>query len=165
MAGLILGALIIVMGQAGPSKKTVEATEFILRDDNGNIRARLFVTEKRTTKVTIPGIADPVPVTLNPRPTLAFYNEKGEPVGIIDDDSLSFFKSHVSLSSGVLSIGEQTNAVVISPYSVGIYDEQGYEATLGRRALATSRTGETHLTSAASLVMFDKNKSVVWKAP
>jgi len=110
MVGLIVGVCLVVMGQAAPSKKTAEANEFILRDDNGKIRARLFVTEKRTTKMSIPGIAEPLPVTYNPRPTLALYNEKGEAAGIIDDDSLSFIKSHVSLSGGVLSLGDQTAA-------------------------------------------------------
>jgi hypothetical protein len=46
-AVLILSASVIGMGQM-PSKKTVEANEFILRDDGGNIRARLFMTEKTT---------------------------------------------------------------------------------------------------------------------
>ncbi len=39
------------------------------------------------------------------------------------------------------------------------------QATLGRSALVTPRTGETQMRSAASLVMFDKNKNVIWKAP
>jgi len=37
-----IAAVIVVMGQAPskPSKKTVEANEFILRDDSGNVRVR-----------------------------------------------------------------------------------------------------------------------------
>jgi hypothetical protein len=31
--------------------------------------------------------------------------------------------------------------------------------------MVTPRTGETHKTSAASLVLFDKDKNVIWKAP
>jgi hypothetical protein len=162
-AGLLVVGLVFLMGQAAPSKKTIEANEFVLRDDSGNIRARLFVTEKRTSKMNIPGIAEPVPVTLFPRPTLAFYDEKGGTGAMLDDDSLNFLRSHASLSGGILSLGDQTAAVVVSPYSVGLFDEQGYELALGRRALATARTGETHMTSAASLVMFDKNKNVIWK--
>jgi hypothetical protein len=42
---LIGVTLLVAMGQA-PAKKTVEANEFILRDDSGNIRARLFMTAK-----------------------------------------------------------------------------------------------------------------------
>jgi hypothetical protein len=57
VAALIGVAALVVMGQA-PSKKTIEANEFILRDDGGNVRARLFVTAKNTTNMTIPGLAD-----------------------------------------------------------------------------------------------------------
>jgi hypothetical protein len=163
-AVLMIPVLLLVMGQA-PSKKTVEANEFILKDDDGNIRARLFVTAKNTTNMTIPGIAEPVPMTSNPKPTLALYDEKGQVSAGLDDDSINFYKSHVSLAGGVLSIGDQSAGVVVSAYSVGLFDEQGFEATLGRRALATPRTGETQMRSAASLVLFDKNKNVIWKAP
>lgn len=143
----------------------VNTKELILHDKSGDIRARLFMTEKNTANMTIPGIAQPVPVTFNSKPALALYDEKGQVGGMLDDDSISFFKSHVSLFGGILSIGDQTSGVVVSRYSVGIFDEQGYEATLGSRALATPRTGETQMTSAASLVLFDKNKNVIWKAP
>lgn len=163
-AVLIIPVILLVMGQA-PSKKTIEANEFILKDDSGNIRAKLFVTAKNTTNMAIPGIAEPVQVTFNPKPMLALYDEKGQASGLLDDDSITFTKSHVSLAGGVLSIGDQTAAVVVSAYSVGLFDEQGFEATLGRRALATPRTGETQMRSAASLVLFDRNKNVIWKAP
>jgi len=163
-AALIVVTSLVVMGQA-PSKKTVEANEFILRDDSGNIRARLFMTAKTTTTMTIPGMNIPVPATFNPKATFSLYDEKGQVSGVLDDDSVTFFKSHVSLGGGLLTIGDQTSGVVVSPYSVGLFDEQGFEATLGRRALVTPRTGETQTRSAASLVMFDKNKNVIWKAP
>ena len=161
---LIVVTLLVVMGQA-PSRKTVEANEFILKDDSGSIRARLFMTTKSTTTMNIPGITTPMPVTFNPKAALALYDEKEQVSGIVDADSFSFSKSHVSLAGGVLSLGDQTSGVVISPYSVGLFDELGFEATLGRRSLVTPRTGETQMRSAASLVMFDQNKNVIWKAP
>lgn len=161
---LVLVTSLVVLGQA-PSKKTVEANEFILRDDGGNIRARLFVTAKSTSTMNIPGFDKPVPVTLNPKATLALYDDKQQVSGVLDDDSISFLKSHVSLGSGLLTIGDQTVGVVISPYSVGLFDEQGFQTMLGRSSLVTPRTGETQMRSAASLVMFDKNKNVIWKAP
>jgi hypothetical protein len=156
------GAVLTTLSAVLPG---VNTKELILHDESGNIRARLFVTEKGATNMAIPGLTQSVPVTLNPKPMLALYDEKGQVGGMLDDDSISFAKSHVSLFGGVLSIGDQTSAVVVSRYSVGIFDEQGYEATLGRRALVTPRTGETQMTSAASLLLFDKNKNVIWKAP
>jgi hypothetical protein len=43
---LVLVTSLIVMGEA-PSKKTVEANEFILPDSNGNVRAKLAVNPTR----------------------------------------------------------------------------------------------------------------------
>ena len=48
---------------------------------------------------------------------------------------------------------------------VFLYDREGFQTTIGTTDLVTPRTGETHKTSAASLVLFDKDKKVLWKAP
>jgi hypothetical protein len=62
-------------------------------------------------------------------------------------------------------IGDIPPSVVISRYNVGLFDENGFEAELGRTDLVTPRTGETQKRSAASLVLFGKDKNVIWKAP
>jgi hypothetical protein len=49
--------------------------------------------------------------------------------------------------------------------SVYLNDEQGYSAALGNTDLVTPRTGETSKTSAASVVLFGKDKKVLWQAP
>jgi hypothetical protein len=49
--------------------------------------------------------------------------------------------------------------------SIAITDAEGYEAVIGRTNLVTAKTGEEHKTSAASLVLFNKEKDVLWKAP
>ncbi|MBI4463787.1 MAG: hypothetical protein HY647_03685 [Acidobacteria bacterium] len=49
--------------------------------------------------------------------------------------------------------------------SLSLHDTQGFETTIGTTSLVTPRTGETHTTSAASVVMVDKDKNVIWKAP
>lgn len=49
--------------------------------------------------------------------------------------------------------------------SLGAGDGEGFEATLGSTDLLTPSTGETHKTSAASLVLFGKDKKVLWSAP
>jgi hypothetical protein len=46
-----------------------------------------------TTTMNIPGVSTPVPVTSNPKAALALYDEKGQVSGVLDDDSISFFKS------------------------------------------------------------------------
>jgi hypothetical protein len=57
------------------------------------------------------------------------------------------------------------NASKINSEGIKVFDDQGFEAALGTAELVTPRTGEMHKTSAASLVLFDKAKNVVWKAP
>lgn len=49
--------------------------------------------------------------------------------------------------------------------SLEMEDTQGYSAVLGLGGLVTPKTGETRQTSAASLLLFDKQKNVIWKAP
>jgi len=44
-------------------------------------------------------------------------------------------------------------------------DGDGFKTTIGSTNLLTPRTGETHKTSAASVVLFDKDKKVIWSAP
>jgi hypothetical protein len=43
-ATLVVLTLLVIMGEAS-SRKTVEANEFVLRDGNGNVRARLSMNE------------------------------------------------------------------------------------------------------------------------
>jgi hypothetical protein len=49
--------------------------------------------------------------------------------------------------------------------SLDLSDKQGFMATIGSTDLETSRTGETHKTSAASIVLLGKSGNVLWSAP
>jgi hypothetical protein len=44
-------------------------------------------------------------------------------------------------------------------------DKQGFKTAIGSTDLITPLTGETHKTSAASIVLFGKDKKVLWSAP
>jgi hypothetical protein len=178
VAVLIASASLIVMGQM-PSKKAVEANEFILRDDGGNIRARLFMTEKTTE--TIPGISGVV--TVSPNPMLALYNEKGTARVVLDGEGFANTGSFIVSDSGGQSLGsfmavagygamlgisngKGDQRVFLEPGHLELSDNDGFKAGLGvEKNLVTPSTGATHQTSAASLLLFDKNKNVIWKAP
>jgi len=56
-------------------------------------------------------------------------------------------------------------AVAADGPGVSLEDTEGFEATLGATALVTPKTGTQTKRSAASLVMFDKEKKVLWEAP
>lgn len=49
--------------------------------------------------------------------------------------------------------------------ALSLTDQRGYSASLGSVSLVTKATGESHRTSAASVVLFDKDKNVIWRAP
>ncbi|MBI1955436.1 MAG: hypothetical protein HYS38_03485 [Acidobacteria bacterium] len=49
--------------------------------------------------------------------------------------------------------------------TVELKDSGGFKTTIGTADLETIQTGETHKTSAASVVLFDKDGKVIWKAP
>ena len=49
--------------------------------------------------------------------------------------------------------------------SLTLKDSNGFRSVIGMTPLVTPTTGETHKTSAASLVMFDKDGNGIWRAP
>jgi hypothetical protein len=65
-ASLIGVTLLLTLGQA-PPKKTIEANEFILRDDSGNIRARLWMGVPAGAAIGYPAA-----------PQLVLIDEKGK---------------------------------------------------------------------------------------
>lgn len=63
--------------------------------------------------------------------------------------------------------GKQRFAMILDSNgpNLRLSDDEGFETSIGSTDLVTPATGETHKTSAASLVMFDKEKNVIWRAP
>ncbi len=180
-ASLIVTASLILLGQASP-KKTIEANEFILRDSSGNVRARLFMSEKKTANVATPGATGSSPITIFPTPTLALYDDKGKTQqltldgdGYIEAKQVTVFDSQgnalgvfgaISGSAGLgLANSKAETKTSLEPGRLELIDDQGFEANLGTMEIVTPGIGETRKTSAASLVLSDKDKKVIWKAP
>jgi hypothetical protein len=177
LAALILTASLLLMGQAS-QKRTVEANEFVLRDYTGNVRARLGMYRDPTASPAYPeeprlALFDEKgqqSVTLTGdqyAPTLTLYDSKGHPrlnVGTGLDAGLLYMSDEHGTLKTRIKEGEVWS-VNIGATHVETLDADGSEAVLGTADLVTPRTGEKHTTSAASLVLFDKNKTVIWKAP
>jgi hypothetical protein len=183
LAALIIPALLLVMGQA-PSKKTVEANEFILRDNGGNVRASLSMNtalarpelvlrdEQGKARVDLVGSS---PESAPVGGGIRIFNSEGLPIGQLaagNDGTARLMlinatqKTLTTLEAGDWLLVDATNSTVkLEPGHVELSDASGFKATLGTEKLLTQNTGETHQTSAASLVLFDKNKNVIWKAP
>jgi len=160
-AAALVGAVsLLVMGQASPKQKTVEAGEFILTDTEGKTRASLSVDY--TTKP--------------PVSQLILFGPDGRETARIDSGGSVQGGGGVTLSGAegqraILSstfldlTGADRGGTLLLRDTLSIKDSEGYEATLGVSALQTPKTGERHRTSAASLVLFDKDSNVIWKAP
>ena len=168
----------------------LEAKSVSLKDTDGNIRARLFMSEKSTT--TAGELMPNMPltpesknalVTFNPHPTLALYDLKGKArvyldgegdlnagtVGVSDSqgNTLGLF-SAIPDYGAVLSLdnGKGEQRLYMEPGHLELSDDAGFSSSLGvEKNLVTVRTGETHQTSAASLLLFDQSKNVMWRAP
>jgi hypothetical protein len=165
------------------SSLKMNSYEFNLKAAGGETRARLFMPEKHTEDMKLPFMDKPVPVTFNPTPVLALYDEKGKArtymngEGSIDASNISVSdpKSKASGSLGFLSRDGATLALsngqgelraFLEPGHLELTDDTGFKAGIGvQKNLVTVRTGETHQTSAASVMLFDKNGTVLWKAP
>jgi hypothetical protein len=174
LALLLSASTLVVMGQAQPSR-TIEAHDFILKDANGNKRAELEL--------------------LNDNPMLALFNTKGEAavrvsaggyafygatgVMTLNANSLSFqdHEGHYVLlsngSDGYLTLSslkqgtEGTISLVRNPdrLSLNVIDSQGFKTVVGNVGLEMPVTGESRVTSAASIRMFNQKGNVIWAAP
>jgi hypothetical protein len=167
VAAVIVPALLLVMGQA-PSKKTVEANEFALKDNGGHVLTRLSIK-------ALPGVAGG---TIQ-APVMDFLDEDGNHtlsiLGGIGGLGGSLFiysqgKPTLVMDSAELRLGGITSTsgketTLIESGSLSLQDDEGFRTAVGTTDLITPRAGETHKSSAASLTLFDKDKNVIWKAP
>jgi len=158
-----------VLAQDEPSK-VIEAERFVLRDAQGRMRAELSTN-------------------FAPLPLLLFYDERGERRTTVGqhavlvagpDDSYVMLSpdevqitdangDRLRLNPDSLTISEDDGSFVSiaggDTPRIEIIDEEGFQAVLGSTGTVETRTGKTNQTSAASLILFGKDKKVLWSAP
>jgi hypothetical protein len=192
---LILAGSVLLMGQA-PVTRTVEANEFVLKDSDNKIRARMFL---QPLPNAVPFGAD------KDGPVLTFYDAAGKrrvKIGLEDSRSpgLSVYDEKEEAKASLYAQSDKAALDLYAPESgsfswlqagsdgyrlwlrgvdgselimdnpqggprLYMLDREGFKTTVGTTDLITPRTGETHKTSAASVVMFDREGTVLWKAP
>jgi hypothetical protein len=189
---LVVVGPFLFMGQTR-TPKTVEAAQFIVKDTSGKVRGALGTFEGLTQLSLYgpegaQGTHSSAPSVLvgngpqgpyltftdangktrlnlimeNDAPGLVLYNRSAEEVASINASG-----DVGDLHLGRVNGSEHLEATVVpdhGPYLV-LTDEAGFRATIGAIDLQTARTGTTHRTSAASVVLFSKDKSVLWSAP
>ena len=131
-----------------------------LFDANGKPRASLFVTAKGPgiSLANANGKSGANLILEESRgPGLDLYDTNGKPrVSVyVNQDGPAIRLLHASGKTRTLL--DETN--------LELSNDEGFRTTIGSAQLVTPRTGETHKTSAASVVLFDKDKKVLWQAP
>jgi hypothetical protein len=170
---LVVVSALVLMAQVKPASRVVEASEFILRDPEGRMRAHLSIS-RGVPVLDLLDVTGKAVARLDPS-TLALMSKKG--VGILSVDnngsylSLSFamyravlHPDELSLDGAVGMKGINLGFLANAP-SLKLSDGEGYRTEIGSTILMSTLTGETHKTSAASLAMFGKDGKVIWRAP
>ena len=174
IVSIVFASVLFISGQA-TTNKVVEANEFVLKDGNGKARARLAMVAVSDTTLMQKDI-----------PNLSFYDAEGHPrifIAAFQNESRIYLNDSqqtmhsamwagsAALSRAGVSITRRNELIQVTldtfiegPQLV-LKDKEGYSAEMGRSGLVQTKTGKKEQTPAASLVLFDKDKKVLWSAP
>jgi hypothetical protein len=110
-------------------------------------------------------------------PRLALSQPSGELRATVDADGpmLGMLDTRGKLRAAIAEAGDSARIVIadasgntraaMNQDSIEVIDQEGGRASIGATSLSTGRKGEGQRTSAATIVLSDKDRRVVWKAP
>jgi hypothetical protein len=171
--GLAGVALMLVMAQA-PAKKVVEANELAIKDSAGRVRVRIGVDSSNdAAELWLQDAKGDQGASLSNSGLL--LKQGGVARTILQSGEVTLANSHGQPSIKLSGAEDAEHAVAIEGgtgnlfYAPGeplqISDNDGYEASIGSTELRPTSTAGAGKTSAASVVLFDPDKKVIWKAP
>ena len=151
-----------LMGQAAPSPRVVEAQKFILKDANGNVRGWMGVIGEGSELTLGNAHAQPMMELMVSKDAsdLHFFGSRksGMNLGVNSGDpGLSMIDAEGSGRAGVAFANDGP--------SLTLEDGKGFSTVVGTTQLETPANGEAHHTSAASVVLLDKDRRVIWRTP
>jgi len=152
IAAIVFASVLFISGQA-KSNKVVEANEFRLLDASGKERASLHVFHGQAEL----SIGSDVLLGTDPNgPFLIMGPSTGKGTMTLNPDNLSL---EGPVGKFIVTLDESDGP------NLTIEDNEGYSSVLGRSDLVQTKTGKKEQTPAASLVLFAKDKKVLWAAP
>jgi hypothetical protein len=185
ICALLVAVVVTSMGQA-TTDRSIEASQFILKDASGTVRASLkmeysdspelrFYDRKGSLTAELAGNDYPVLLLQGPPPSrealltstkdmsgvVVFGKDGAEQAGLgVVKEKTRLHLSHMGGPGGItLDVDDPDGPSVV------VTDNEGFNATLGKSELMTTKTGRSEKTSAASLVLFGKDGKVLWSAP
>jgi hypothetical protein len=162
IVAIVFASVLFISGQA-KTNKVVEANEFRLVDGSGKVRGTLMTTESGETDFLL---SDPV----GKNSALLRAGPKVAVLSLINPDE-GAISSFATAPFGGLLLKSQSESITMTAHESGrgpnltVVDKEGYSSILGRSDLLMPNTGKKEQRSAASLVLFDKDKKVLWAAP
>jgi hypothetical protein len=162
MVVLAFLSAVILMGQAAPSPRAVEAQRFILKDSDGNVRGWMGTIGKGSE--------------------LSLGNANAQPmmrlIVSMDSSDLHFFGSrkngmNLGLDSGnpdIFLMGAEGNGGARITFgengpTLTLEDAKGFSTIVGAVKLEKPANSGSRHRAAASIVLLDKDKNVIWQTP
>jgi len=165
VGALVIAAAFLLMGQAsGPrTLPEVRANSFVLVDAQGRQRATLSMdmNEPGLALRDASGAIRAMLANSPQGPTLGLLDANGKAaatLAVLSDGPL------LGMLDANLTQGVMLDIPAHGP-ELKLNDANRFETDIGATDLITPTTGETHTTSAASIVLFGKDKKVLWSAP
>jgi hypothetical protein len=158
IVAIVFASVLFISGQA-KTNKIVEANEFRLLDASGKERATLDVFRGQPELFirSLNGQSDVLLGTDPSGPFLIMGPLTGQATVTLKPDNLS-----LEGPAGKLRIALNHEA---GGPNLTIEDNEGYSTVLGRSDLVLTKIGKKEQTPAASLVLFDKGRKLLWAVP
>lgn len=159
---LVVLSAVILMGQVAPTPRVVEAQRFVIKDKDGKERGWLGTIGKGS-QLTLGNVnAEPMMrlIVSTDASDLHFFGSRQSGMNLGVDSG----NPDISIA-GAEQSGEARLTFGEEGPSLKLEDAKGSSTILGAAELPKPATGEAHPASAASIVMLDKNKNLLWHTP
>ena len=178
---LVLVAVILLVGVAQPEEpKELKVRKLVVVDDDGKDRIVLSTHRLTGPLLSLYGKSEGVSASLAVWDGLdkaTLFLKSGEASAVMY--SLAEGGTQLTLDNGqnnyiwLSALDPMTSILMrdtgrlayMDSSTLRLQDTEGFVSSLGITSLKTTDTGETSETSAASLVMFHKDGTVIWRAP
>jgi hypothetical protein len=162
VAVVALLSAVILMGQAAPSPRVIEAQRFILKDSDGNVRGWMGTIGKGSELSLGNMNAQPMMrlIVSTDASDLHFFGSRKSGMNLgLDSGSpdISMMGAEGNGRAGI-TLGKDGPAFTLE-------DGTGFSTIIGATAPEKPASAGDHLASAASIVLLDKNKKVIWQTP
>jgi hypothetical protein len=152
------------MGQGKPNR-TLEASEFILNDNAGKARAKLYMHPSGPRLSLFDSTGGEAVILMQGNSGGALLMQQ-QPHGAFAEVQLLLTPDGPTLHL----IGKKTKGLMTLTNTppgpqITILDSDKYQSTFGVAGIEFPQTGTQQTTSAASITLFGKDQSVIWRAP